>query len=230
MTGTEFARRVQNALEPRRNGAQAEPMARYMKDRFPFLGLKRPELDELLRPLWPEVKPHATAKLLSTAAQDLWKLPEREYHYAAIDLLGRNRKALAAESLGLLRKLLESKSWWDSVDGITSVVVGPLVASHPELKVEMDLWSRDENFWVRRAAIIHQLAYRHKTDAARLFRYCASNAQDPEFFIRKAIGWALRHYARTDPDAVRDFVEQHPELSPLSKREALKHLSGAAGK
>ena len=107
-------------------------------------------------------------------------------------------------------------------------MIGPLVLRHPELRPQMDRWSGSTDFWLRRAAIIHQLAYGERTDVERLFQYCARNAQDPEFFVRKAIGWTLRQHAKRDGAAVRAFVVAHPELSPLSRREALKHSPAGA--
>jgi 3-methyladenine DNA glycosylase AlkD len=98
------------------------------------------------------------------------------------------------------------------------------VHAHPALVVSMDAWSADENMWLVRTAILHQLHYGQATDTDRLFGYCERQATHPDFFVRKAIGWALRHYARTDPAAVRAFVATTPSLSPLSRREAMKHL------
>lgn len=226
MTPTEFVRQARAALEPHRDPAQAEPMARYMKNRFPFLGLKRPRLEPLLKPLVARSKGHDEA-WLHEAARGLWELPEREFQYAAVAVLHANRKTLSGRSLELAEALLQAKSWWDSVDALTGSVVGPLVARIPELGAEMDRWSRHPNFWVRRSAILHQLGYKGQTDPERLFRSCLENAPDEEFFIRKAIGWALRQYAYTDPEAVHAFVEAHrARLSPLSVREALKHHEG----
>ncbi|WP_395146396.1 DNA alkylation repair protein [Armatimonas sp.] len=111
------------------------------------------------------------------------------------------------------------------MDGIVGGVLSPLTLRLPELQTQMDEWSRDENFWLRRAAILHQLKHHKATDADRLFAYCHASASDPAFFIRKAIGWALRTYAYSDPLAVRAFVEANKtHLSWLSVREALKHL------
>ena len=224
MTAKRFADRARQLLEPSRDAAAAHTMARYMKDRFPFLGLPRPAYQALAKPLVAELKPHASQPLLLEIAGRLWKLPEREYQYLAGDVLDRYRKQLTPAALPALRALLEQKSWWDSVDQLTGRVLGPLVLAQPELRLEVDRWSQDANFWVRRAAILHQLAYREHTDTGRLFGYCERNAKDPEFFIRKAIGWALRQHAKHDPEAVRGFVAAHPELSPLSRREALKHV------
>jgi 3-methyladenine DNA glycosylase AlkD len=223
MTAKAFTEQARELLEKQRNPEAAASMVRYMKHRFEFLGLPRTVYQPLARPLLVSLRPYANEKLLLDAAARLWKLPEREYQYLTGDLLDRYHKLLTPDSLPHLQKLLQQKQWWDSVDQLTGRVVGPLVLKHPELRREMDRWSRHPDFWLRRAAIIHQLAHGPHTDSRRLFDYCAGNARDPEFFIRKAIGWALRQYARQNPEAVRDFVQAHAELSPLSRREALKH-------
>ncbi len=210
-------------LEPPRDPLAAGKMARYMKNRFPFLGLPRTAYQPLTRPLLAELRPSAQEPLLLEIAHRLWKLPEREYQYLAGDLLDRYSKLLTPASLPALRTLLVEKSWWDSVDQVTGRVIGPLVRRYPDLRKQMDLWSRDPDFWLRRAAIIHQLAYGRDIDSRRLFDYCQQNARDPEFFVRKAIGWALRQHAKFDSAAVRAFVVAHPELSLLSRCEALKH-------
>lgn len=225
MTPNAFVITVQQTLEAHRNPEQAAPMARYMKEHFPFYGLKRPEYQALLKPSLQSVKPLADEAWLREATRLLWALPERECHYAAIDLLKTCHKALRPSSLALLEELIPKQAWWDSVDGLTGHVLGPLVRRYPELAADMDRWSQHQNLWLRRAAILHQLGSKRATDTARLFEYCQRNAADPDFFIRKAIGWALREYAKSDPAAVRTFVERSQGvLSPLSVREALKHL------
>ena len=223
MTAEALVEQAQTILEPRRNLISAEKMARYMKGRYAFLGLPRTVYQPLMRPWLREVRPQASEKLLLDIAGRLWKLPEREYQYLAGDLLDRYSKCLTPASLPALRALLVRKAWWDSVDQLTGRVIGPLVLRHPELQLQMDRWSASTDFWLRRAAIIHQLAYGGRTDVERLFQYCERNAGDPEFFVRKAIGGALRQHTKRDLTAVRAFVEAHPELSPLSRREALKH-------
>ncbi|WP_309719775.1 DNA alkylation repair protein [Armatimonas sp.] len=226
MSPTEFVGAVQSALEPHRDAEKAAPMVRYMRDHFPFLGLKRPEFQPLVRPLLAGAKPVADEAWLAETARLLWALPEREYQYAALDLLAKYQKKLTPASLPLLRELIVTHSWWDSVDGVVGAVLSPLTLRLPELQLSMDNWSRDENFWLRRAAILHQLKHHKATDTERLFAYCRHNAPDPEFFIRKAIGWALRTYAYTDPLAVQAFVEANKaQLSTLTVREALKHLT-----
>lgn len=123
---------------------------------------------------------------------------------------------------------MTAKSWWDTVDSLAHAV-GALVLAHPELAAEMDRWIADEDLWLRRVALLHQLDFGAQTDARRLFDYCARSAGETDFFARKAIGWALRQYSKTDPDAVCRFVAEHDAvLSPLSKREALRAIERRA--
>lgn len=221
MNATGFVQAVQDALDPLKNSEQAPAMQKYMKDRFPFLGIKMPARTEATRPLIRALKPLDAL----SAAQSLWELPEREFQYVAVEVLAKHVKALKSTDLPAIRTLIQTDSWWDTVDLLASKVVGGLVLKHPELRAEMDLWSEDPDVWIRRTALLHQLAYRQQTDENRLFAYALKNAADPEFFIRKAIGWALREYAKTRPENVRSFVEAHREqFSGLTVREALKHF------
>lgn len=194
-------------------------MARYMKDQFAFFGVPSPRRRAIQREVLGRWRP-GSAEQLAEFATALWAVPQREAQYVATDVLAGN-SALA--NLALAETLIVVKSWWDTVDGIAPVV-GALVARDPATAVAMDDWIVGRNMWKARVALIHQLRFRERTDVERLFRYCALRAGDREFFIRKAIGWALRQYARTDPSAVRAFVAAHPELSGLSRREALRHL------
>jgi 3-methyladenine DNA glycosylase AlkD len=169
--------------------------------------------------------PAPTEAQLRTVAVACWALPEREYQYFACDWLQRHVRVCGPGILGTARALITTKSWWDTVDPLATRFVGALVTAHPQLRTDMDRWSADENMWVVRTAILHHLHHGAATDTDRLFGYCARQAEHPDFFVRKAIGWALRQYARTDPAAVRNFVAGHRDrLSPLSVREAMKHL------
>jgi 3-methyladenine DNA glycosylase AlkD len=218
-----FVAAVQREFDANRNPELAVPMAKYMLGKFPFLGIRTPHMVSLLRPIADLHKPHIDEPFLAKTSRAMWKLPEREYHHAAAYFLYRHNKLLTPVSLPLLRELIQTNQWWDSVDALATRCLGPLVLRYPKLRGEMDAWSTDPDMWIRRCAIIHQLSYRDRTDVERLFEYCTANASDKEFFIRKAIGWALRQYARTDARAVVRYVKSHPELSNLSKREALKH-------
>ena len=194
-------------------------MIAYMKGKFAFLGIQTPLRREASLPLI-----RAFAGNPIEAAEAVWVLPEREYQYVAIDLLRRHSKRLNSEHLPALEALVQQKSWWDSVDGL-AVVIGGIVLRQPELADQMDRLIASPNLWLRRVALLHQLEWKEHTDEARLFDYCRQCAGEKEFFIRKAIGWSLRQYARTHPAAVRNFLTHHREkLSELSFREASKHM------
>jgi 3-methyladenine DNA glycosylase AlkD len=154
----------------------------------------------------------------------LWALPEREFQYVAVGLLGKFEKELPPEFTETLETLIVTKSWWDTVDSIAAGTVAKHFQRYPEVHAEtLPRWRRSENFWLRRTCILFQLGYKKETDFPLLCEIIRENLGSKEFFINKAIGWALRQYSRTDAQAVRDFVGQTP-LNPLSAREALKWL------
>lgn len=215
-----FADEIAGVLAPLADPARAVAMRAYMLDQFDFLGLPAPVRRAAVRPL--VARPWASPQALLEAAGQLWQRPERECRYTAIELLARHRRLLALEHVPDLRALLETDPWWDTVDGLAGVLGEVLFATQGQSM--MDAWIADASFWVRRAAMLHQLGWRLDTDRDRLFGYATALAPENEFFIRKAIGWALRDYARWDGAAVREFVAAHEDvLSPLSRREALKH-------
>jgi 3-methyladenine DNA glycosylase AlkD len=224
MKPKQFVQKIQQALEPHRNPTKAAPMAAYMKNLFPFLGLPRTILVPLEKPLLQEIKPFVNSDFLHQSVLLLWELPEREYQYVAMDLLNQYAKHASYETLEVIEKLATQKSWWDSIDPLSSIV-GKMLPQFPEWQDKLDVYSTHENFWLRRVAILYQRAYKDKTDAGQLFHYCQINASKKEFFIRKAIGWALREYSKSNPEAVRKFIGDHKkELSPLSIREGSKYL------
>lgn len=210
-------------------GAAADPvraasMAAYMRDRYAFLGIPAPARAALGREVLTGLGRPDEADLRAVAL-GCWARPEREYQYFACEWLRRHARACSAGFVPTARELVTTKAWWDTVDPLAAHLVGQLVAGHPQLVSVMDGWIGESDLWLVRTAILHQLTYRGSTDADRLFRYCAAQAGHPDFFVRKAIGWALREYARTDPEAVRAFVLAHrPRLAPLSVREALKNI------
>ncbi|WP_424214916.1 DNA alkylation repair protein [Streptomyces sp. BI20] len=217
---------------------RAAAMAAYMKDIGPFLGIpttaRRALAKEALRGLPVPDEADCVAFALACRA-----LPEREYRYAAVDLLRARIGRCTAAILPVVRELLVTDGWWDTVDLLAAHVVGPLATAEPaRVHPVLDRWiegtepgapaGSEADLWLARTAVLHQLAYKDRTDPERLFRYCARRAEDPRFFLRKGIGWALRAYAKTDPDAVTAFVAAHRDrLAPLTVREALKHLGGA---
>lgn len=215
---------LDSALAARADPQRAADLAAYMKGHFRFYGVAAPERRRVQRDTlgdWRDPDPDE----LVDFARACWAADERELQYAACDVLRRHTGRLRAADLGVLEELITTRSWWDTVDVLAARVVGPLVAAHPELRSAMERWLASGDLWLERAAILHQLGYRGETDEAFLFRACLTHAASTEFFHRKAIGWALREYAKVSPDEVRSFVaEHHDELSGLSRREALKHL------
>ncbi|MBU6529979.1 DNA alkylation repair protein [Streptomyces mayonensis] len=196
----------------------------YMRDVAPFLGLTSPVRRALYRTVL-EGLPRPDEADCTAVALRCWRLPEREYHYFAVDFLRRNVTHCSSGLLPVVRHLLTAVSWWDTVDLLAAHVVGGLVAADRGLTADMDAWIEDEGRWLVRAALLHQLRYRERTDTGRLFGYCARRPGHGDFFVRKAVGWCLREYAKTDPDAVRAFVAGHrTRLAPLSVREALRNI------
>ncbi|MEU6663923.1 DNA alkylation repair protein [Streptomyces sp. NPDC046821] len=208
------------AADPER----AAGMRAYMKDVAPFLGLTTPVRRALSRTVLAGT-PRPDEADCTALALRCWELPEREYAYFAVDYLRRHVARCSSGFLPVVRHLVSTVPWWDTVDLLAAHVAGALVAADPELKRDMDAWIEDDDLWIARAALLHQLRFKEATDTERLFGYCLRQAGHPDFFVRKAVGWCLREYAKTAPDAVRAFVTAHRDrLSPLSVREALKHV------
>lgn len=219
---------VREALAGAGDAERAVGQQRYMKSEMPYRGLTSPELKALLRPLW-AAHPPTTRAVWEATVRELWDgATHREERYAAISY-ARHRKAKAwldAESLPLFRHLVVTGAWWDLVDEVAVHLVGGALAGHrAELIPVMREWATDDDLWVRRTAVLCQLGHKADTDVA-LLRYAVEvNVEDTSFWLRKAIGWALREYARTDPDWVRaEVVRLDGRISGLSRREATKHL------
>jgi 3-methyladenine DNA glycosylase AlkD len=220
----EIMGRLSRAFDRARDPERAAPMAAYMRDQFPFLGIPTPTREALTREVLAGVGRPSEPDLAAVALA-CWERTEREYQYFACGFLRRHARACGAGFIGVARHLIVSKSWWDTVDTLAAHLVGPLVLAHPELVDITDAWLIADDRWLVRTAILHQLTFKEATDAKRLFRYCALQSSHPDFFVRKAIGWALREYAKIDPAAVRTFVATHQSrLAVLSVREALKNL------
>jgi len=219
-----FTGRLEVLFEERRDPERAVGMAAYMRDQFPYYGLPAPAQRAAAKEAADGLGQPSEADVVHLATT-CWARPQREWQYAACDVLGRRAKHCSPALLLTAEHLITTKSWWDTVDSLASKTVGALVRAHPELAPTMDQWIGADDMWLARTALIHQLGYKTATDHERLFAYCRQRAGDADFFIRKAIGWALREYAKTDPQAVHRFVDTHDGvLSNLSKREALKNL------
>ncbi|MBL7939587.1 MAG: DNA alkylation repair protein [Flavobacteriales bacterium] len=196
----------------------------YMKGIAPFFGLRTEERRALVRE---HIAVHGTPSLgeLPTIARDAFSCKEREMHYTAVDLLRKHAKKLGPGDLPLVQELIITKSWWDTVDLLAVHVAGAILKSHPkEIARWNKRWITSDHMWLNRTAILYQLAWKEETNKALLFANIERHAEHKDFFIRKAIGWALRALAETDPAAVKDFVRSH-KLSPLSEREALRKIA-----
>jgi 3-methyladenine DNA glycosylase AlkD len=227
MTPKQFVLAVQRVFTPLADASKAEPMKVYLLDQFEFLGLPAPVRRQAVKDIG-KVQWQSADDLLA-AAELLWQKPEREYRYTAVDLLRQHSALLSVSDLPALQALLLRESWWETVDGLSAVIAEVMhaaVQQKTNAALTMDVWLKHPSHWVRRSAMLHQLGWRLDTDTMRLFGYAQQLADEKEFFIRKAIGWALRDYARWNPQAVTDFLVQHrASLSGLTVREAAKHLT-----
>jgi 3-methyladenine DNA glycosylase AlkD len=207
-------------------------MQRYMKSAMPYRGAASPTIRAICRDAF-ATYPFASAVQWQQDVLALWRDAEfREERYAAIHL-AEHRGARAfrtPDTLPLFEELIVTGAWWDYVDWIASHCVGELLRQNPaELGARMRDWAVGADMWKRRTAILCQLMSKSDTDTALLRDCILPSLDSPEFFLRKAIGWALRQYARTDASWVRNFVREHGDrLSPLSKKEALKHIGASA--
>jgi len=216
-----YAAALSETLTEYSDPVAAEAMASYMKDHFPFFGLPAPLRRDVttdfmrghLLPPSPE---------MPAIVRGLYGLPQRELHYAAIEIVLRYKRKWEEDMLPLIEFLITENTWWDSVDTVASKIAGGFFLKYPHLTAETThRWLHSDNMWLQRTVIIFQLSYGKATDTGLLFNAIRHCAASDEFFLRKAIGWALRQYSRTDPEAVRAFVESQP-MSTLSKREALR--------
>lgn len=205
------------------NPENAEHMSRYLRDQFPFFGIKTPERREIGKVFFQDTgilkEPFNEEFVLN-----LWEQPERECQLFALDYIVKFLKKLEKSHIFLIEKLITTKSWWDTVDTLAAHPAGTIISKHPELIEELvDKWAVSEDMWLRRTSIIHQLRYKDKTNEELLYKYIKQNADSKEFFIQKGIGWALREYSKTNPDSVKQFI-QSTSLAPLSVREGSKYI------
>lgn len=195
----------------------------YMKNKSVFFGIPSPNRRKLLGQF---IAQYGLPEIIEVheVVMNAWKQPEREFQYAAMETLYKMKKQLNGFHISLFSEMITTKSWWDTVDYISPNLLGEVIARFPELKTPtINDFMASNNIWLQRACLLFQLRYREKTDECLLFDLARTLSGEKEFFIRKAIGWALRQYAKTNPESVGRFVSVTP-LSGLSRREALKHI------
>ena len=203
------------------NPNDAAAMKAYMKNKFEFLGVKTPARRKHAKAFF---KQQTNSVVDWNFINEAWNNPYRELQYATLDYLESRKKLLTPSDLPYLKKLAQTKSWWDTIDFLDRLV-GSIIARFPETKEIILSWSCDEDIWLRRLAIDHQLLRKEETDTELLEKILVNNLGRTEFFINKAIGWTLRDYSKTNPDWVRDFIERHQaEMAALSILEGSKYL------
>jgi 3-methyladenine DNA glycosylase AlkD len=223
---------IRRELKLRADPARAPAMQAYMKSAMPYHGVPTPQSREIQRRLF-AAHPLPDFETWRETALELWRDARfREERYAAIGLTGAPAfdRFQTLATLSMYEEMIVSGAWWDYVDGIAADRLGPLLERYPAaMKRRMRQWSRCADLWKRRAAILCQLRFKEATDLELLYDCIQPNLGDREFFMRKAIGWALRQYAWTDPAEIARYVRARAgALSPLSRREALKHVGRGA--
>ncbi|MDH7444008.1 DNA alkylation repair protein [Aquimarina sp. 2201CG14-23] len=221
----EFTDKLISKFENNANAENAAAMEAYLKNLFPLYGIKAPVRKQLLKETISVFKNDLSDNNIIPIANTLYNEPKRELHYCAIELTDKFlKKKYRIQDIDFIKNLIITNSWWDSVDFIAKHILGNYLLQFPsENEKVITALSASENMWLNRSAILFQLGYKNKTDAKQLFDICLTHKSSSEFFIQKAIGWALREYSKVNPDAVKTFVSQ-TDLKPLSRKEALKRL------
>lgn len=217
---------VQERLKELADPEKAPGMAAYMKNQMPFYGVQKPDRVAVYREIKKRFVP-ADRKQYESAVRALWKQSMREERYTAIEYARAHNKFIGFESLPLYENLIRDGAWWDLVDELAQRLVGEVYLKERKLMSPViEQWIEDDDMWIRRTALISQNRHKEATDGKQLFRHCLARAGETEFFIRKAIGWALREYSYTAPDAVHKFLlKNRDRLSGLSFREGAKQLA-----
>lgn len=211
-----------DCLEARADNARALDMSKYMKNKFEFFGVGASVRNEIWKPYFKEAK--KTKKIDWDFIEICFKHDKRECQYTAAYYLKYMQRFLVEDDIPKLKELVLTKSWWDTVD-ILDKVIGSIIYNNKNLYPIILEWSKDDNIWLRRVAIDHQLLRKENTDEQLLEKILINNLNHNEFFVNKAIGWALRDYSKTNPQWVRNFIEVHKEnMVSLSIREASKYL------
>ena len=227
----ELARHVTAQLKRLADPAKAVAMAAYMKTAQPFFGVSTPMRIAMLKTMGDRFAP-PDQKSYARSVMALWKLPHREQRYCAITFARRYEQFITPASMPLYERMVREGAWWDFVDEIAVNLVGRVYANfRTQTRPTIERWIDDDDMWIRRTALLSHLKHKQQTDAAQLFAHCLRRAHESEFFIRKAIGWILREYSKTDPRAVRAFLRKNRgRLSNLSYAEGSKHLARASGR
>jgi len=219
-----FCEELEKAFNENGNAENAEAMSKYMKNKFPFFGIKTDERRQIFKNICAKNQKEITGNPRETALF-LYSRKQRELQYCAMEILIKNLKnKYNKEDIQLIEKLIVTNSWWDSVDVIAKFILGEYLLEFPlETNNVISRFSNSDNMWLNRSAILFQLGYKEKTNFDLLKSICKKHKTSTEFFIQKSIGWSLREYAKTNPEAVKKFVSIS-NLKKLSEKEALKNI------
>lgn len=222
----DFVNDLIKQLKQAKNGQQALAMEAYMKQKFPFLGVKAPLRQQILKNLITAYKHSLDRTSIIAIAKKLYAQPEREFHYCAVELVSRFlKKKFLKEDIAFIEYLIVTHSWWDTVDMVCKHHLGNYLKLFSEETVAViSRFSDEDHLWLNRSAILFQLEYKSDTNQDLLFHLCIKHKDTKEFFMNKAIGWALREYSKTAPEAVLKFVGRH-NFAPLSRKEALRLIN-----
>jgi len=205
-----------------KNEEQAQKMSKYMLNKFEYIGIKTPERREIFKNFFKEYKNEE--KIDWEFVNKCWENKYREFQYVGADYLKNMKDKLTIDDIPKFKRLILEKSWWDTIDNL-DMTIGALALKDSNVNKILLEWSLDENIWLRRIAIDHQLLRKEKTNTELLEKILKNNLGRAEFFINKAIGWALRDYSKTNPEWVRNFIEENREnMAKLSIKEASKYL------
>ncbi len=206
-----------------KNEAYAKAQSAYMKNLFPYVGMKS-DVRKRISTVYIKENGKPDFSEMFEAIKKLWQKPERDFQYFGMELMTKYLKKYQENTLEIIEFMITQKSWWDTVDLIAAKFAGQYFKLFPEKTLEVtEKWLNSGNIWLQRSALLFQLSYKKNTNAELMFRYILKLKDSKEFFIRKAIGWILREYSKTNPKVVVDFVKSNT-LSGLSEREALKWL------
>ncbi|CAN5485977.1 DNA alkylation repair protein [soil metagenome] len=221
----QLVQHVQERLKALANAEKAVEMAAYMKTKMSFYGVQKPDRLPIIQELKRDFQPASLAEYKANILS-LWQLPFREEKYLAINYAELFPQFITIDSLSLYEQMVREGAWWDYTDSIASHLSGPvLLANESEVRPIIDRYIYDEDFWIRRTGLLSHLGHKKNTSHKHLFSYCRKLAPEKEFFIRKAIGWALREYSKSEPEKVKQFLaENKGKLSALSFNEGAKHL------
>ena len=205
-----------------KNEEQARQMSKYMLNKFEYIGIKTPERRKIFKNFFKEYKNEE--KIDWEFVNKCWENRYREFQYVAADYLKDKKDKLTIDDIPKLKQFILKKSWWDTIDNL-DMTIGALALKDSNVNKILLEWSLDENIWLRRIAIDHQLLRKEKTNTELLEKILKNNLGQAEFFINKAIGWALRDYSKTNPEWVKNFIEKNKEkMAKLSIKEASKYL------